>query len=542
MPSRRRIHWRWVPLGASVVLLCIGLLATKSLAAAETPRRPNVLRLARIIDPSTLDPALIQLQEDIMLFPLLHLPLLDVTNGTQLMPCAAKVWSCSADQRVFTLELRPGVTFSNGREVVADDYVYALERILNPATAAMFSGYLQGIRGAQAFVAGETNHVVGLRASSPDTLVVELERSDPTFPFLLANVPGAAVPREEVERLGRNFSVQPVGAGPYRVQSWVRGARLQLSRNPHYHGPVPQHFEGVDLLIGGDETTHLMMFERGELDIANINLIGIPLPSFRRLTGDPRWHGLIERETLFQTDYVALNTEIPPLDNLKVRRAINHAIDRDRRMRVDQGYFTHAEGAIPPIMPGFNSQLRGYDYNPTKARELLRDSGLPLPLRTTMWHGTEERVRVLAQGIQWDLHQVGIEVALKPVATAELFTSAQKRGLVPMTLSGWFVGIPDPVDMLGALFDGRAVTSAATMNLAFYNNPEVNRLLDQAASEVNLSQRFARYQHAEELIVRDAPWAFLGHQSLYALRQPWLKGPLMEPIWVYRFDRVWIEN
>ncbi|HRI16508.1 MAG TPA: hypothetical protein PLX89_26240 [Verrucomicrobiota bacterium] len=122
-------------------------------------------------------------------------------------------------------------------------------------------------------------------------------------------------------------------------------------------------------------------------------------------------------------------------------------------------------------------------------------------------------------------------------------TRAQSRwdGHNSRPLSGWFVGIPDPVDMLGALFDGRVVTNAATMNLAFDNNPEVTRLLDHAASEINLPQRYAWYQQAEELIVRDAPWAFLGHQSIYALRQPWLKGPLLEPLWCYRFDRVWIE-
>lgn len=526
----------------SVVVLFVVLFATVTCDAAETPRRPNILRLARIIDPSTLDPALVQLQEEIMLLSLLHLPLLDVTNRTQLIPGAARAWSASTDQRVFTLQLRPGVRFSNGREVVADDYVYTLERILNPATAAMFAGYLQGIRGVKAFTAGGTNHVAGLSAPAPDTLVIELEHSDPTFPYLLANIPGAAVPREEVERLGRAFAVRPVGSGPYLVKEWVRGARLQLVRNPYYHGPEPQHLDGVDILVGGDETTHLMMFEQGELDIANINLIGIPLPSFRRLSNDPRWHGLIERETLFQTDYVALNTEIPPLDNVLVRRAINHALNRDRRMRVALGYESHAEGAIPPTMPGYNPRLRGYEYNPAKARELLRESGMVLPLRTQLWHGTEEATRTLAQGFQWDLQQVGIEVELRPVATAELFMAAQTRGKVPMTLSGWFVGIPDPIDMLGALFDGRAVTNTATMNLAFYSNPEVTHLLDEAAPETDSAKRSARYQEVEELIVRDAPWVFLGHQNLYALRQPWLKGPLLEPLWCYRFDRVWIEK
>jgi ABC-type transport system substrate-binding protein len=517
-------------------------ISGRALQAAETPQRPNILRLAFSSDPATLDPALMLPTEDILLFPLLHLPLLDVTNVTQLVPCAARSCSASPDQHIFTLLLRPGVRFSNGRAVVAADYVYALERILNTNNAAFMEGYFLGIRGAKAFVAGQTNHVAGLRAPEPDALVIELERGDPTFPYLLASQAGAAVPREEVERLGRTFSVRPVGDGPYLVEKWLRGVRLCLTRNPYYHGPEPQHLDGVDLLIGGDDTTDLMMFERGELDIANVTLVGIPHPSFRRLSNNPHWRGLIERETLFGTDGLVLNTEIPPLDNVLVRRAINHALDRDRRMHVAQGYETHAEGAIPPILPGYNPLLRGYDYNPAKARELLRQSGLALPLRTQLWCSTGEDDRVRCEGFQWDLHQVGIEVELKQVTQGELAEAVGTRGRVPMSLGGWVVTIPDPVDMLGTQFDGRAITNTTTMNYAFYNNPEVNRLLDLAAAELDLPKRFALYQQAEELIVRDAPWAFLGHPNLYALRQPWLKGPLLEPLWWYRFDRVWIER
>jgi peptide/nickel transport system substrate-binding protein len=110
-----------------------------------------------------------------------------------------------------------------------------------------------------------------------------------------------------------------------------------------------------------------------------------------------------------------------------------------------------------------------------------------------------------------------------------------------MAYSGYF-GFPDPVDMLGACFDGRTIKNSSSFNFAFYNNPEVNRLLDLAAPEVELSKRYALYQQAEELIVRDAPWVFLGHPNLVVLRQPWIKGPLVEPLWWYRYDRVWIEE
>ena len=543
-------HWGWLsplltpfspssfPSFASVKTLFLLLLfTTAALCAAETPRRPKILRLARTDDPMTLDPSTMKTMDDGLFWPLLYLPLLDVTNRTDLVPCAARAWNVSPDKRVFTLWLRPGVKFSNGREVTAADYVYGLERCLNPATGSSWSGFLKGIRGAQAFINGKTNHVNGVRAPSADTLVIELERSDPAFLYFLTNLPGTAVPREEVERLGPAFSVRPVGNGPYVVQKWVRGSRLQLARNPHYQGPEPQHLDGVDVMIGGDSTTLLMMFERGELDVSQP--LSPPFPSFLRLKNDPRWRGLIERETLFGTLGIILNTTIPPLNNRLVRQAINHAINRDLRMHVAQGRSTHAEGMLPPIVSGYNPRLRGYDYNPDKAREILRKSGLPLPLHTVLWHDPIYSDK--AQGFQWDLDQVGIKVELKAVLFSQIIQAQGIPDRVPMALNGYF-GFPDPVDMLGACFDGRTITNSSAFNFAFYKNPEVNRLLDLAAPEVELAKRYALYQQAEELIVRDAPWVFLGHPNLVVLRQPWIKGPLVEPLWWYRYDRVWIEK
>ena len=531
------------PSFASVKTLFLLLLfTTAALWAAETPRRPKILRLASIVDVQTLDPAKQFMTFDQTVGVLVHLPLLDVTNGPAgptLVPCAARAWSASPDQRVFTLQLRTDVAFSNGRSVVADDYLYALERILNPDTGCQLQALYLGIRGAKAFAAHETNHVAGLRAPSTDTLIIELERSDPAFLYLLG-VAIAAVPREEVERLGSDFSVRPVGSGPYMVQEWIRGARLRFTRNPYYHGPKPQHLDGVDILIGGDETTHLMMFERGELDIPSTE--GIPMPSFRRLSHDPRWQKLIERAPQFAIGFLTMNTEIPPLNNVLVRRAIHHAINRDLRMGVAQGFHTHAEGMLPPVMPGYNPRLRSYDYNPEKARELLHESGLLLPLHIVLWHTTSSDDRTKAQGFQWDLKQVGIEVDLKQVSAAEEVMSLLIRGMVPMGITGYSTPIPDPSELLANNFDGRTITNSSAFNFTFYNNPAVNRLLDLAAPEVDLPKRYALYQQAEELIVRDAPMVFLGHSILFALRQPWLKGPIMDAIMNYRYDRVWIEE
>jgi len=149
---------------------------------------------------------------------------------------------------------------------------------------------------------------------------------------------------------------------------------------------------------------------------------------------------------------------------------------------------------------------------------------------------------MIAQAIQLDLHGVGVELELKEVTNSELSSAMTIRRKVPMALNGWISIMPDPKDLLGSLFDGRTITNTPTTNFAFYNEPEVNRLLDRAATNITLATRHVLYRQAEELIVRDAPFIFLGYPKFFALKQPWVKGRLIEPLWPFRLDRVWIER
>ena len=521
-----------------MVILFLALFATTSLPAAETSKRGGTLRLARLSDPTTLDPLRVSMAEDFCLMPFLHQTLLDVADLTNVVPSTAREWSVSPDKKIYTIRLRPGVKFSNGRDVVAADYIFTLERCLNPASGSFLITYLQGIHGAEDFGKGRTNHVAGLASPTADTLTIELDLPDPTFHYLLCSSAGVAIPAEEVVRLGAKLSLQPVGTGPYVVREWKRGARLRLARNPHYHGIEPQHLDGVEVLIGGDETTHLMMFERGELDVVK----NIPFPSFRRLADNQSWHDRIEFLDRTTTLCLCLNTEVPPFTNILVRRGMNHAVNRDRWLRVAGRQASHAEGVTPKIIPGFDPSLRGYDYNPAKARQLLQESMMSLPLHSTFWHPIDDSSRFIAQGVQADLKAVGIEVELKPVASAQMWDSAGIRGRVPFFLGGYGPLCPDPLETLRECFDQHAISSDQTSNLGFYHNPEVHRLLGAAATEVDVTRRYDLCRRAERIIVDDAPWVFMGFSTSFSLRQKRLKGPLMDPSWDYRYDRVWIEE
>ncbi|HRY52152.1 MAG TPA: ABC transporter substrate-binding protein [Candidatus Paceibacterota bacterium] len=418
-----------------------------------------------------------------------------------------------------------------------------------------------GIKGAKAFIAARLReqasrrghdsqngpdserwiaplHVSGLRAINDDTLIIELDQPDPVFPFMW---PCIAQPREEVERSDVPFGLRGVGDGPYRVGEWIRGKRLVLEPNPHYSGQEPRHFDRIDIMIGGDASTHLMMFERGELDVAEIENFTLPIADHARIASNPKWRSCLEESLAGASVYVVLNTEVIPFNHLKVRQALNYAVNKPRCLHVSGGRWMVGAGILPPLIPGYNPKLQGYPYDPDKARALLAASDVPRPIRLSLWYPHEFECVMIAQRIQADLRGAGVEVELKEVTPAEMGMALSVRGKVPMALFGFITSVPDPKDLLVSLFDGRSLSNSYSYNFAFYANPKVDRLLDEAAAELRMPTRYALFQQAEEIIVRDAPFIFLGYPKFFALKQPWIKGRLIEPLWPFRLDRIWKE-
>jgi len=475
-----------------------------------------------------------------MLVFLLYQPILDL-HGTTLVALGASQWSSSADGRIFDFQLRPEVRFSNGRPVVSRDYVFTLQRYADPTIASPLQAYVSGIRGFADFVAGRTNRLVGLSAPSPVSLRIELERSDPVFPYVLALMVGFALPEEEAAPGPSPFRTRPAGNGPYRLLEWRRGTHLAFVPNPHYAGPLTHRFDRIEVAVGGDEATHLMMFEAGGVDIANIMGNGIPISDLRRLSHDPKWGPLIEVMPGINTAFIELNTELPPLNDRRVRQALNYAVDKPRRLMASSRQFIPAGGPVPPSMPGHDSSLRGYPFDPAKARELLAETGLSLPLRMTLWLPNDQISRLIGEGIQADLHEVGVAIELKVVSNAEMMVDrAWHRAHRHMAFFTWNP-TPDPRDIIGTMFDGRNLDDPQAFNGSFYNNPQVNRLIEQAGTTVDPPQRLGLLRQAERIILEDSPWIFLGYKNLFLLRQPWVKGPILEPFGFYRLDRAWRE-
>jgi peptide/nickel transport system substrate-binding protein/oligopeptide transport system substrate-binding protein len=284
----------------------------------------------------------------------------------------------------------------------------------------------------------------------------------------------------------------------------------------------------------------MMMFERGELDIAAISGLGIPVADFIRVQSSPRWHDLIERMQAAETDWLVLNTEMEPFDDPKVRQAMNYAIDKHKLVRLIHGMATPAKGILPPTMPGFNTNLTGYPFDTNEARQLLAASGHADGPSCKLWCVPE--MTMMASAIQYDLAQAGIKAELNPVSYASLIYSMGCRKTVQSAIMGFTQDYPDPSDFLDFGFNGNRITNEGCGNWSFYNSPQVNKLLAEAAACKDPEQRLRIYQAAEQAIVDDAPVVPLYQPYAYALRQPWLQGVHLHPVLYFRYERMWIER
>lgn len=524
------------PAHASQILLFLLLFTTTFLSAAEAPRRGGTLRLWFPQDWRSLDPAIGFDGDSIPLQKLLFRGLIDFdATGTRLVPDQASDWNISPDGKTYTFHLKPGVRFSNGREVEAEDYVFSLERILDPRTGSVGQSYYMDIAGAKEFTEGRATHVTGLRAPDRRTLVIQLAKPSFTFRYMLTMMFASALPRDVVRQQGANFRPHLIGSGPYEVRHWRRDVRWRFERNPQYSG-TEGWVDSVDVQFGGDVSLRVMMVERGEIDRTKADAV-----SALRYARDPRLRSALHWVTPVNTGYLFLNTEMKPFDDPRVRQAMNHAIDKRRLMQLAGGLAVAADSVVPPSMPWTNPGLPSYEYSPDKARALLREAGLPNGFKTGLWFINARAIdKRLAEGMQQELRAVGIEVQLEGINQSAFEVKARSRRQVACGIWSWSQDYPDPSNFLDVLLNGDRITDQDCNNLAFYSNPEVNRRLALAGDSFDPETRLRLFREAESIVMQEAPWVPLYHQRDPIIRHPRLRGDVPHPVYLWRYENMWL--
>jgi ABC-type transport system substrate-binding protein len=451
-------------------------------------------------------------------------------GGVDLIPDVATDWNSSPDATLFTFHLRRDARFTNGRPVTAADFKYEIERVLNPATRSKGMEYFREIAGADAFAAGRARQVSGIDAPDEWTIVFHLTAPDPIFVQKLAMPFAAAVPREVVGRWGEDFSRHVIGSGPFKLSQWIGGQRLVLIRNPDYFVKGVPRVDGIVEQIGASEELQWLKFEAGDIDVSSI-----PPAEFPYVMKTPRLRAETEKIITLATNYLAMNCQMKPFKDIRVRRAFNYAIDKRKIIALLNGRGVVAHGVLAPGLPGYNPDTKGFAYDPDQARRLLEAAGISKDFMPTLWMRADRTEMMLGQSIQQDLALVGVHVVLKPVAWGPLLEAVRQPSTVELANLGWEADFADPQNFLGVLLSRK---QWGANNDSFYYNPDVDRLLAEAAPMTDLKQRYALYHRAEKIVIADAPWVFLYNPVSYVILQPWVHGFVLNPMRPTRLDRV----
>lgn len=545
--KKKTLFCFWTIVLITLIAACGGIqpaaAPTENAGDSTTPTKGGSMIIAYKDDLATLDPAIGYDWTNWPAIKLVFDGLLDYDSGTTIMPrLAESLPTVSADGTVYTFKLRKGVQFSNGREFTADDVVYTITRVLNPETGSPGAGFFVGIKGAQDFIDGSATGVEGIKALDANTVEFTLSSPDVTFLNKMALNFAFIVPQEEVEKAGENFGHAPVGTGPFTLKEWKSGEFLAFDRNPNYFYEGLPFLDALTIQVGVAPDVALLRLEKGE-----IHLMGDPPPGadWTRITTDPAWANRIERQATVNTTYIAINTTMAPFDNVSVRQALNHAIDKERIVQLLNGRATVANQILPPLMPGYDPAYTGYEYDPEKAKALLAEAGFPDGFETSIECISVDPQPKLCESFQQDLAKVGIKLTINALAAPNVIDDAG-NGKTPLVWSGglaWTQDYPDPDDFYAPIL-GCDSNVPGGWNWSRYCNEEVHATSIELLAMTDRNARLEAYKPLFKTLMDDAVWVPVINGEYGVAHSENLHGQptLLHPEHLFIYETMWMSQ
>lgn len=475
-------------------------------------------------EPYTLDPAIIGDAGGLTFIAQIFSGLVKVADEG-IVPDIAESWTVSEDGTVYTFHLRPDVTFHDGRQVKADDFKYSWERALAPATGSSTARtYLGDIAGSAAVRSGEMATLSGVRVIDDYTLEVTIDSPKSYFLSKMTYATAYVVDRENVAE-GNEWWRNPNGTGPFILDQWTNDAYIRLKKNTGFYDGEPKLDSVVFNFLAGRP---IDLYEMGNIDIASVDSAYID----RALDTDGAFSGQAQIISQLSLYFLGFNSAEPPFDDPLVRKAFSMALDRDKLVElVFNDMHQAAEGIVPPGIPGYNPSIAGLGYDPGKALELLEASSygsaenLPDITLTTLGYGGLISAELEAMVYQWS-NNLGVEVSVRQLEP-EVFLYSLKEERDQIFYQGWIADYPHQQNFLEILFE-----TGADNNWGEYSNPQVDELLEQAATMTEESESELIYQQAEQILISEAAlWPYYFGRS-YILVKPYIKGYELNPLGV----------
>jgi oligopeptide transport system substrate-binding protein len=485
---------------------------------------------------ATLDPAFAKNQSIIWPVHQLYNTLVETDNKLNIVPSLSYRWDVSADRRLYTFHLRRDVFFHDddafpdgkGRQLTAHDVVYSFKRIIDPATASS---------GAWIFN-NRIDSLHGFAALDDSTFQLSLIRPFTPVLGLLSMQYCSIVPQEAVEKYGNDFRSHPCGTGPFRFKTWEEGEALILLKNENYFekdstGRRLPYLDAIKVTFYDNKATEFLLLSQGELDFVNdieASFKDEVLTKKGELRKD--WQGKLNLavHSYLNTEYLGIlvDTNNPlvkqsPLRLKQVRQAINYGFDRRKMvMYLRNSLGIPAEsGFIPAGLPAFDSSVvKGYQYNPVKARQLLAEAGFPagkgLPAIKLL---TVPIYAEMASFIARQLEETGIHIQVEAIQKSLLLEQTAKSQAL-FFRGSWIADYPEAENYLSVFYS----KNPSPPNYTHFKNARFDQLYEQALITENDSLRNELYRQMDQLVINEAPVVPLWYDVVVHLVNPRVKG------------------
>ena len=428
----------------------------------------------------------------------------DESGDVKVMPSLAESWEESKDGKTYTFHLRKGVTFSNGAALTSSDVLYSFTRLLTHPDSCN-QDIVQSIRGASALAEGKAKELEGFKVLSDSDFTITLEQPFEAFLACLS-MPGASIMDEETTtEAGDRFGVDPastIGTGPYILKEWERGKGMMLVPNESCWDGLPKN-AGLDLRFITDAEKIRMMFEKGELDILDLDDQGSSAEFF--IHGDI-YQSRIEEVPPIGISYIALNESVAPLDDVRVRKALQLSLDRAALLDiVYSGRGSVENGIFSRGLYGFNSDLPAIPYDASEAKRLLTEAGYEkgFDLSFSVKSSSTQAEMKLAENAVDMWKSIGINASVKVIDEDE-FMSLRKGGKLACYTATWTADYNDPDNYLYTFFG--TAENTAFRSLCYPKKDIIGRVQD-ARTITDPAKRLREYQDLERIIVQeDAAW------------------------------------
>jgi oligopeptide transport system substrate-binding protein len=453
---------------------------------------------------------------------------------------AAELPTMSDDGLVYTVPLRQGVKFHNGREMVADDVAFSLAWQLWPEVYSWGKTYMENVVGYDEVIDGASKELSGVKVIDPYTVEVTLKTPQAVFPAILSMTMNGISPKQETIDAGAEWGKSIViGTGPFKFVEWNQGQSVIFERHSEFYRTGLPYLDRVELSLNVEPSVQMLRWESGEAEFAHT----IPAAEIPAVLSEERFATTRRQVATPVTMRLFMDMRTAPFDNLQVRQAVAAAVDREFFSRSTGGRVDLLEGIYVPIMPQFEESFRSnYQYDPEVAKALLSEAGHSDGIQGVKLYGGVD-FEVPMQGLQADLAAIGIEVEVIPGAWTD-WRDRIRSGEVKLGLYGWSASFPDAYDFVSGWMTCASVETG--FNDGGYCNERIDELVAAAeALPPNDPERIAAYREIEELAVNtDAAMIGMGNQKTVALgRENVHDDPLNGLVGGWPFlESAWIEQ